>query len=145
MNSGIWALSKQCCIVLKIRKANTARAHCRSRFEIIWTNELAETETASHAADGIQSSPGATGQTALRWRKVNTDQTSVRKLVRNPVFERAGGTAPQPDVNQLQWMCRWINRPHQLLQTTLKAVLVVGGALLDIKMSEQTRCCQLRQ
>ena len=27
-------------------------------------------------------------------------QTSTRKLVRNPVIERAGGAAPQPDVSQ---------------------------------------------
>ena len=68
-------------------------------------------------------------------------QTSTRKLVRNPVV-RAGGAVPMPDV---QPMCRWIKRPQQLLQTMLKAVLVIRGALLDIKLSKQTRCCQLRQ
>ena len=31
-------------------------------------------------------------------------QTSTRKFVRNPVFERAGGAAPQPDVSQARLM-----------------------------------------
>ena len=31
-------------------------------------------------------------------------QTSTRKLVRNPVVERAGGAAPQPDVSQAKPM-----------------------------------------
>ena len=31
-------------------------------------------------------------------------QTGTRKLVRNPVVERAGGAAPQPDVSQAQPM-----------------------------------------
>ena len=32
------------------------------------------------------------------------DQTRTRKLVRNPVVQRAGGAAPQPDVSQAQPM-----------------------------------------
>ena len=34
---------------------------------------------------------------------------------------------------------------HNWLQTVLKAILVILGALLYIKLSEQTGCCQLRQ
>ena len=90
----------------------------------------------------------------LRWRW-NTDgqrdvrgnttenQTSTRKLVRNPVVERAGGAAPQPDVSQAQPM----DVPLDQKATTncckqfWKAVLVIWGVLLDIKLSK--RCCQL--
>ena len=32
------------------------------------------------------------------------NRTGTRKLVRNPVVERAGGAAPQPDVSQEQPM-----------------------------------------
>ena len=66
-------------------------AHCRARFEIIWTKELAEAETASHAVDSILSSPDVREIESL-----TDDQTSTRKLVRNSVVERAGGAAPQP-------------------------------------------------
>ena len=48
-------------------------------------------------------------------------------------------------VKRNPWMCRWIKRPQQLLQTILKVVLVIWGVLLDIKLSKQTRCCQVRQ
>ena len=38
------------------RCAWDTRTHCRTRFEIIWTNESVEGETASHVADNILSS-----------------------------------------------------------------------------------------
>ena len=90
-------------------------AHCRARFEISWTKELAEAETASHAGDSILSSPDvreieslksteATGQTVAMEVNTTDGQTSTRKLVRNPVVERAGGAAPQSDVSQAQPM-----------------------------------------
>ena len=64
-------------------------AHCRARFEIIWTKELAEAETASHAVDSILLSPGATGRTVAM--EMNTDQ----------IDERDGGASWQGDENQL--------------------------------------------
>ena len=66
-------------------------ANCRTRFEIIWTKELAE--TASHAADSILSSPRTTGQTVAT-EEVSTDQSD----------ERGGGASCQLDENQLQSM-----------------------------------------
>ena len=68
-------------------------ANCRTRFEIIWTKELAEAETASHAADSILSSPRTTGQT------VATEEVSTGQSV-----ERGGGASCQLDENQLQSM-----------------------------------------
>ena len=82
------------------RCAWDTRAHYRTRFDIIWTTEFAETEAACHVADNILSSPGvremkslksagAIGQTVAG---VNTDQ----------IVERDGGASCQLDQNQLQ-------------------------------------------
>ena len=67
-------------------------AHCRARFQITCTKELAEVETSSHAVDSILSSPGVTGQTVVM--EVNTDQ----------IDERDGGASWQRDENQLPTM-----------------------------------------
>ena len=97
-------------------------AHCRARFEIIWTKVFAEAEVAHRIVDAVPIDPNvrvsepvepvaaAGGQLAAM--EANTDgqrdvrgnttdgQTNTRKLVRNPVVERAGGAATQPDVSQ---------------------------------------------
>ena len=91
------------------------RAHCRARFELIWTKELAEEETASDAGESallspdvreIESfkNPGATGQTAAMEKNTTNNRTGTRKLVQNPVVDRAGGAALQSDVSQAQPM-----------------------------------------
>ena len=64
-------------------------AHCRARSEVIGTKELAEAETASHAADSVLSSPGATGQNVTT-EEVNADQ----------IVERDGGASCQLDATQ---------------------------------------------
>ena len=89
---------------LRTRCAWDTGPHCRARLEIIWTKELAEAETASHAADSILSSPdmreieslkstGAAGQTVAT-EEVHTDQ----------IVERDSGVSCQLDENQLQTM-----------------------------------------
>ena len=95
-----------------------------TRFEIMWTKEFAEAEVANRTVDAVPIDPNvrvsesvepaaaARGQPAAmevntdgqRDVRGNTGQTSTRKLVRNPVVERAGGAAPQLDVSQAQPM-----------------------------------------
>ena len=87
-------------------------AHCRARFEIICTKELAETEVAKFTVDvgpidpnvrvnePVEPADAAGGQLAAMEahtggqrdvRDSTTDgQTCTRKLVRNPVLQRAG-------------------------------------------------------
>ena len=83
------ALDKHRRTPLCTRCAWDTGAHCRARFEIIWTKELAEAETASHAADSIPSGPdvmeieslkstGATGQ-SFAMEEVNTGQIVERE------------------------------------------------------------------
>ena len=94
---------------------------CRARFEAIWTKELAEAEVpirveaevANRAVEAVPIDPSvrvsepvepaataaAGGQPAAM--EVNTD----------PVVERAGGAAPQPDVSQAQPM--EVSREHR--------------------------------
>ena len=120
------ALSEHRRTPLCTRCAWDTEAHCRTRFEIIWTKEFAEAELANRTVYAVPidpnvrvSEPGepaaeAGGQPAAM--EANTDgqrdvrgnttvgQTSSRKLVRNPDVERAGGAAPQPDVSQAQPM-----------------------------------------
>ena len=100
------------------------KVHCRTRFEIIWTKEFAKSGVANRAVDAVLIDPNvrvsesvepaaaAGGQPAAmegsadgqRDVSCNTTdgQTITRKLVRNPVVERAGGAAPQPNVSQAQ-------------------------------------------
>ena len=70
------ALDKHRRAPLCTKSAWDTGAQCRARFEINWTTELAEAETASHAVDSILSSPGVPGQTVAM--EVNTDQIDER-------------------------------------------------------------------
>ena len=112
------ALSKHRRTPLCTRCAWDTEAHCRTRSEIIWTKESAEAEVACRTVDAVPNDPNvsvsepveptaaAGGQVAAM--EVNTGgqrdvrgnttdgQTSIRKFVRNPVVERAGGAVPQP-------------------------------------------------
>ena len=86
-------------------------AHCQSRFEIIWTKELAEAETAGHAADSILSSPGAKRQTVAT-EEVNTAQ----------IVERDGGASCQLDENQLPTMDGSLDQKTTTIATKQRAV-----------------------
>ena len=88
------------------------------RFKSIWTKELAdaevpicvEAEVANRAVDAVPLDPNvrvsepvepaaadaAGGQPVAMEVKTTNEQTGTRKLVRNPVVERAGEAAPQP-------------------------------------------------
>ena len=92
----------------------------------MWTKELAEAEVpicveaevANRVVDVVPMDPNvrvsepvepaaeaadaAGGQPVAMEVKTTNEQTGTRKLVRNPVVERAGGAAPQPDVSQAQ-------------------------------------------
>ena len=119
------------------RCARDAGARCRARFENIRTKEFAEKETANHAADVMLSSSGTTGSNSLRRRRWRGIMSAWMKISCQP------------------WMCRWIKRPQQLLQskeqqhnwlrTMLKAVLAIRRVLLDIKLSKQIQYCLLKQ
>ena len=135
------------------------RLGCRSTLPST-PKELAAAETVSHAGDSVLPSPdvseiesltnpGATGQTAAMNRNTTDNRTGIRKLVRNPVVERAGGAAPQADVSQAQTMN--VSRDQKATTTATKQRAgtqvttnnVESG--IGIKLSEQTRCCPLRQ
>ena len=64
-------------------------------------------------------SSGATRQTAAM-DKTN-DRTGTRKLVRNPVVERAGSVAPQPDVSEAQTMDVSLNQRATTTATKQRA------------------------
>ena len=108
------------------RCAWDTEAHCRTRFEIICTEEFAEAEVANRTVDAVPIDPNVRvsepvepvaaaggqpaamevntyGQTDVRGNTAD-GQTSTRKFVRNPVVDRAGGAAPQLDVSQAQPM-----------------------------------------
>ena len=97
---------------LHTRCAWDTGAHCRARFEIIWTKEFAEAEVVNSTVDAVPFDPNvrvsepvepaaaAGGQpTAM---EANTDgQRDVRG---NTTHGRAGGAAPQPVVSQARPM-----------------------------------------
>ena len=68
----------------------------------------------------------------LRWRRTQIDrdvrgntedgQTSTKKLVRNPVVERAGGAAPLPDVSQARPMDVLLDQKALTTDTKQRAV-----------------------
>ena len=108
------------------RYARDVGAHCRARFEIIWTKEFAEAEVANRTVDVVLIDPNmrssepvepaaaAGGQLAAmdantggqRDVRGNTKdgQTCTRKLLRNPFVERGGGAAPELEVSQARPM-----------------------------------------
>ena len=99
--------------------------------------------------------PGATGRTAAMVKKTTNNRTATRKLVRNPVVERTGGAAPQPDVSQAQTMDVSLNQKATTTATMQRAGTTatrnVESGIGDLRsvaghqLSEQTQCCQLRQ
>ena len=76
---------------------------CRARFEIIWTKEFAETETANHAANSILSSPDVREIESLKSTGA-TRQTVAIEVNTSQMDERDGGASWQRDENQLPTM-----------------------------------------
>ena len=78
-------------------------------------------------SESVEPAAAAGGQPAAM--EANTDgkrdvrgnttdgQTSIRKLVRIPVVEKAGGAVPQPDVSEARLMDVSIKRPQRLIQS----------------------------
>ena len=101
-----------------------------ARFEIIWTQELADAETAKRAdhepvsgnrckaADSISVGPGVKEIESLKTKETTGKLVTVEEVNTDQVVERDGGPSRQLDENQLQlWMCSWIEMPQQLLQS----------------------------
>ena len=84
--------------------------HCRTRFEIIWTKELAEADTASHAADSILSSPDVRGIESLRSTRAIGQIVAMEEVNTDQIVERDGGASCQLDVDQLQPMVLSLNQ-----------------------------------
>ena len=87
-------------------------SECRARFEAIWTKELAEAEVPIHAeaevanraVDAVPSDPNVRVSEPVEPAASADDQLVAIEVNTDPVVERAGGAAPQPEVSQAQPM-----------------------------------------
>ena len=85
---------------------------CRARFEAIWTKELAEAEVpiraeaevANRAVDAVPVDPNVRDSAPVEPAAAAGGQPAAMEVSTDPVVERAGGAAPQPDVSQVQPM-----------------------------------------
>ena len=85
---------------------------CRARFEAIWTMELteaevpirAEAEVANRAVDAVPIDPNVRVSEPVEPTAAAGGEPAAMEVNTDPVVERAGGAAPQPDVSQAQPM-----------------------------------------
>ena len=79
-------------------------SECRARFRVIWTKELAEAEVAKRAVDAVPIDPNGRVSEPLEPAAAAGGQHAAVEVNTDPVVERAGGLATQPDVSQAQPM-----------------------------------------
>ena len=87
-------------------------SECRARFKVIWTKELAEAEVpiraeaevAKRAVDAVPIDPNGRVSEPLEPAAAAGGQHAAVEVNTDPVVERAGGLATQPDVSQAQPM-----------------------------------------
>ena len=85
---------------------------CRARFKVIWTKELAEAEVpiraeaedATRAVDAVPIDPNVREGESVEPAAAAGGQLAAMEANTDPVVERAGGAAHQPDVSQAQPM-----------------------------------------
>ena len=77
---------------------------CRARFDIVWTKELPEAETASRAADSIPSGPDVRELELLKSTEATGQLVAMEEVITNQVVERDGKVSRQLDENQLEPM-----------------------------------------
>ena len=130
-----------------VRLSSAIRGH-------IWTKELAEgevpiraeAEVANLAVDAVPIDPNVRVSEPVEPAAAAGGQPAAMEVNTDPVVERAGGAAPQPDVSQAQPM--EVSReqrgtagaPKRAAETQMTPNSVEGyiGASMDIKMYKQT-------
>ena len=108
---------KPCCARCSLVTGSHS-SDCRARFEVMWTKELdeaegpirADAEVANRAVGAVPLDPNVRVSEPVEPAAAASGQLAAMEVNTDPVVERAGGAAPQPDVSQAQpWRCRWNN------------------------------------